>query len=61
MGRVFKIVIKVHKLKGTASQTEKIFIPWDSVINMIYRTGSKKWRKKKTLNLALVVSNFGQV
>jgi len=23
MGRVFKIVIKVHTLKGTASQTEK--------------------------------------
>jgi hypothetical protein len=61
MGRVFKIVIKVHTLKGTASQTEKkSFIPWDSFINMIYRTGSKKGRKK-SLNLALVVSNFGQV
>jgi hypothetical protein len=42
MRQVFKFVIKVYTLKGTALKKEKSFILWDSVINMIYRIEDKR-------------------
>jgi hypothetical protein len=61
MGRIFKIVFKVHTLKGTASQTEKKFNPLGFRYKHDLSKRELKLRGETTLNVALVVSNFGQV